>query len=113
MGSPPRVRGKVLVIGFILLMVRITPACAGKSYLDSFNFALCKDHPRVCGEKTPTTGKEDTYVGSPPRVRGKVEAQSLRVLHDGITPACAGKSAAASFSCMDTVDHPRVCGEKI
>ena len=31
MGSPPRVRGKQLLIRLLDLVVRITPACAGKT----------------------------------------------------------------------------------
>ena len=31
---------------------------------------------------------------------------------DGITPACAGKSALHSFRSRQTWDHPRMCGEK-
>ena len=31
---------------------RITPACAGRSFLPEANDLLHKDHPRVCGEKT-------------------------------------------------------------
>ena len=30
-GSPPRVRGKVCAGSWLLLLLRITPACAGKS----------------------------------------------------------------------------------
>ena len=31
----------------------------------------------------------------------------------GITPACAGKSAAQSLDRLCAGDHPRVCGEKL
>ena len=31
-GSPPRVRGKVISCGFLLRCFGITPACAGKSF---------------------------------------------------------------------------------
>ena len=32
-GSPPRVRGKATVVGLLVRLLRITPACAGKSRL--------------------------------------------------------------------------------
>ena len=51
-------------------------------------------------------------MGSPPRVRGKVDDVPGGVLHRGITPACAGKSSTATLAAHSTGDHPRVCGEK-
>ena len=51
LGSPPRVRGKAqerVECGFVL---RITPACAGKSVIDHGDSPPYQDHPRVCGEK--------------------------------------------------------------
>ena len=52
LGSPPRVRGKVLFTSLSRFVQGITPACAGKSRPCK---GLCRDgqdHPRVCGEKT-------------------------------------------------------------
>ncbi len=50
-GSPPRVRGKGYVECPDRDFLRITPACAGKSF--GFNIVAeeTEDHPRVCGEK--------------------------------------------------------------
>ena len=86
-------RGKVFHRGDGLLLVGITPACAGKrQYLTSF-LANHGDHPRVCGEKPAFSMPWGTTIGSPPRVRGKVSAGKI-LLHDGgITPAYAGKSS--------------------
>ena len=33
---------------------RITPAYAGKSAIISLWSSICRDHPRLCGEKTRT-----------------------------------------------------------
>ena len=52
-GSPPRMRGKVLRITRPQLYARITPAYAGKSPPPARMPGLCRDHPRVCGEKAP------------------------------------------------------------
>ena len=51
-GSPPRVRGKEEFACKDGSQVGITPACAGKSFLQCQCVCLCWDHPRVCGEKT-------------------------------------------------------------
>ena len=50
-GSPPRVRGKGLLSKKSLLLVGITPACAGKSGFVVDVHKVAGDHPRVCGEK--------------------------------------------------------------
>ena len=50
-GSPPRVRGTVLQLGFDEYPVGITPACAGNSPLSLQILAHSRDHPRVCGEQ--------------------------------------------------------------
>ena len=55
-GSPPRMRGKVLLRSGPDAWGRITPAYAGKRHVCS---APCKDtgdHPRVCGEKGSSCG---------------------------------------------------------
>ena len=70
-GSPPRMRGKVPAVKFLIYSLRITPAYAGKRYTFNRYFRIFKDHPRVCGEKSPSAGVFDGYAGSPPRMRGK------------------------------------------
>lgn len=52
MGSPPHVRGKVGRTLYLVAGERITPAYAGKSFLQRTAQCRCQDHPRVCGEKT-------------------------------------------------------------
>ena len=90
-GSPPRVRGKVMVRYANHIKAGITPACAGKSQGTVFYFALLGDHPRVCGEKHGAHFFDLRIPGSPPRVRGK-ELRLITKFHIiGITPACAGK----------------------
>ena len=51
LGSPPRMRGKVLLLQFCDFSCRITPAYAGKSFGRNFIKVSPWDHPRVCGEK--------------------------------------------------------------
>ena len=112
LGSPPRVRGKVYSLTLWVPHGRITPACAGKSWLPLPPSAGGGDHPRVCGEKLLHGQRTDFTVGSPPRVRGKVLALIYLLLPLGITPACAGKRAREPEKAERNEDHPRVCGEK-
>ena len=50
-GSPPPMRGKVPILGAMLVIGRITPAYAGKSHPATDTQKIAKDHPRLCGEK--------------------------------------------------------------
>ena len=70
-GSPPRVRGKEIALPEFMNKLGITPACAGKSYLQELPQLEAGDHPRVCGEKAANFRAECGAIGSPPRVRGK------------------------------------------
>ena len=47
----------------------------------------------------------------PPRARGRLGARAPRGPMDRITPACAGKTAAAFHFHEDPTDHPRMRGE--
>ena len=112
LGSPPRMRGKENGAVYYNVDWRITPACAGKRPPAFQHLELDWDHPRVCGEKSIGVQNFRKFQGSPPRVRGKeIEANRDAIAHR-ITPACAGKSAAAVSFCAFCWDHPRVCGEK-
>ena len=111
-GSPPRVRGKAFQIPVFFRSARITPACAGKSGLHHLIDVDRQDHPRVCGEKNLTLNYEDMQKGSPPRVRGKAFVAPHVYMHEGITPACAGKRLSGRPPTAELWDHPRVCGEK-
>ena len=51
-GSPPRMRGKEALELRPAGAVGITPAYAGKSLRRVLTLRFCRDHPRVCGEKT-------------------------------------------------------------
>ena len=106
-------RGKVYWKILNRKAIRITPACAGKSYFEDGYSNIGKDHPRVCGEKFLTLQQSTWQRGSPPRVRGKVWALFPLQASLRITPACAGKRAYLLAKQCVNGDHPRVCGEKI
>ena len=111
-GSPPRVRGKDPDAERGCERGGITPACAGKRSARSAACLAGKDHPRMCGEKLHSLSPQLCVHGSPPRVRGKVDAATLTLKARGITPACAGKRLLPCCFWRLHRDHPRVCGEK-
>ena len=111
-GSPPRMRGKVVHFFGAHLPDGITPAYAGKSSQTAEHPSIMQDHPRVCGEKSSPTSSHRKGQGSPPRMRGKALAPAPTIDIIGITPAYAGKSRILSSFPTRFWDHPRVCGEK-
>ena len=70
----------------------ITPACAGNSDRNLPGKREPWDHPRVCGEQIFRLLPGKALIGSPPRVRGTVDARIHGLVEHGITPACAGNS---------------------
>ena len=57
--------------------------------------------------------RKNCPIGSPPRVRGKVQPLAQTLEERRITPAYAGKSVCAPVCACPMWDHPRVCGEKL
>ena len=113
LGSPPRMRGKVALLGEGQVKLGITPAYAGKSPW-SFHWSVRpEDHPRVCGEKFPNIHVPVCRSGSSPYMRGKDCGVADMVLPVRITPAYAGKSTGYNPGHCRPTDHPRVCGEKM
>ena len=111
-GSPPRMRGKVVAHCVRQNAVRITPAYAGKSKRRALPALSPGGHPRMCGEKVAMVTTAVSTPGSPPHVRGKELRVETCFADNGITPACAGKSNLFVFRRIEPKDHPRVCGEK-
>ena len=71
-GSPPHMRGKVVMPPRFQRSRGITPAHAGKSLPPCAGTASNWDHPRTCGEKSTAGCDKYGQVGSPPHMRGKV-----------------------------------------
>ena len=90
-GSPPRGRGKAITARRQQLVLRITPAWAGKRQHLPGGTGRGEDHPRVGGEKTPVAQARLLSSGSPPRGRGKGGEVQTDKTFRGITPAWAGK----------------------
>ena len=87
-------RGKLLSGTARKQLHGITPAGAGKTLIDKYLLRAYKDHPRRCGENRKGVDKSDTVQGSPPQVRGKLEAECCKKVKYRITPAGAGKTMA-------------------
>ena len=117
MGSPPRMRGKALVLVLAIVNQRITPAYAGKSRLSARRPDAHRDHPRVCGEKSTTRAAGSILPGSPPRMRGKAARAVCDDVAAGITPAYAGKRLKRSRSTVSPVAivplFPSVCNKPV
>ena len=111
MGSPPRVRGKRSNQARLSIPCRITPACAGKTTTPCKAIAPQRDHHRVCGENFVIHYLVTSFLGSPPRVRGKRAIDKRCPEQARITPACAGKTHGLLHLLDLPRDHPRVCGE--
>ena len=92
-GLPPRRRGKVFLTDLVRVVVRITPAQAGKSRRCCLPGSPRRDHPRVGGEKLGLCRCHYGVIGSPPRGRGKGIQRVVLFITLRITPAWAGKSS--------------------
>ena len=94
-GSPPRMRGTVLLSVGLFSIPRITPAYAGNRTAARRSVLRCRDHPRVCGEQLNSHKPECLFSGSPPRMRGTVVFTDGKAAQRRITPAYAGNSLPA------------------
>ena len=112
-GSPPHMRGKDIAKADLLCRDRITPAYAGKSFVDFACFGVLWDHPRICGEKPALKSAADCALGSPPHMRGKVTTLIRSTSCVRITPAYAGKRPKKSRSTVSpaaiVLPFPLVC----
>ena len=110
-GSPPRMRGKLNVRHLFDKFRRITPADAGKTYCPCLSPWAAQDHPRGCGENQYANKPHLWGLGSPPRMRGKLDVIRSKNCFYRITPADAGKTALRLSRSLLIQDHPRGCGE--
>ena len=112
-GSSPRVRGKPRDDAGVHSVVRLIPACAGKTCALRPSRGRARAHPRVCGENRPRQRRQIVVAGSSPRVRGKPLPLDAGGLRFRLIPACAGKTGARPRAPANAGAHPRVCGENV
>ena len=110
-GSPPRMRGKLSEAASEDEQGRITPADAGKTSFLLHLYGYTKDHPRGCGENFCGLSSTEQNIGSPPRMRGKLDKIRCERIAQRITPADAGKTPSRLKAVATLQDHPRGCGE--
>ena len=65
-------RGKPVLFASNARAEGITPACAGKTLWSRSWESCLGDHPRVCGENFKSCFVLGLTLGSPPRMRGKL-----------------------------------------
>ena len=112
-GSPPQVRGKLDIDEATGGRIGITPAGAGKTRRSCGAAAARWDHPRRCGENLFMMVGKTREAGSPPQVRGKLQAIVDALPQIRITPAGAGKTRGLRVPEIRLQDHPRRCGENL
>ena len=111
LGSSPRMRETHSRCRRAANVTGIIPAYAGNTVTGKFVCALCRDHPRICGEHDNTRERTWSYQGSSPHMRGTCNFNKEYLGDDGIIPAYAGNTCSLfSFRCVAR-DHPRICGE--
>ena len=91
----------------------ITPAYAGKTKMQQFKVQQYQDHPRVCGKDASCAVGSSWVLGSPPRMRERLEQADKNKGNLGITPAYAGKTVIILIIPFVLRDHPRVCGKDL
>ena len=70
-GSPPHARGRHAGFQRVRVFFGITPACAGKTAVESQKNAGSSDHPRMRGEDRAIAAAPTGVTGSPPHARGR------------------------------------------
>ena len=68
-------------------------------------------HPRVGGENPLPAWTSEKSPGSSPRGRGKLHAELLAEIDNGLIPAWAGKTRPSTSRRVRFRAHPRVGGE--
>ena len=90
---------------------RIIPEDAGSTLCILSTAALCRDHPRGCGEHINDTHQPLCELGSSPRMRGAPGENFAECVSVGIIPADAGSTIIDGNGADCSGDHPRGCGE--
>ena len=111
LGSPPRARGRFTRDDGCECVCRFTPACAGTVRSSCAGLSRRAVHPRVRGDGLASDIAMAMDCGSPPRARGRWQAQSPAPQPQRFTPACAGTVFPLRQASATTAVHPRVRGD--
>ena len=91
----------------------IIPADAGSTGDGPSFGAGPRDHPRGCGEHSPSPLSTAMVAGSSPRMRGARAGFDRRFSAWRIIPADAGSTDLIICNGPNERDHPRGCGEHL
>ena len=112
-GSSPRTRGTVVVMGFVGVVERFIPAHAGNSSWAAWSTSTAAVHPRARGEQSRYGRSMNVIHGSSPRTRGTDDGVLPSIQIGRFIPAHAGnRFCRARVPCCLPV-HPRARGEQL
>ena len=98
-GSPPHVREGLSEQEHNYCNARITPACAGRTFIKMVTELNEQDHPRMCGKDFGMQFFKNQMLGSPPHVREGPFYIINIIGFNRITPACAGRTLKDPVFC--------------
>ena len=107
-GSSPRARGTHLSAVGERRRCRFIPACAGNTIAARNPAVTPPVHARVRGEHVRRGENGALQLGSSPRARGTLLKNNLTLAQGRFIPACAGNTAARTFTATTEAVHPRV-----
>ena len=110
-GSPPLMRERPPTRPPFTVLLRITPAHAGKTRIQGNACVRHWDHPRSCGKDEKHAYSSINGKGSPPLMRERHPTEKIKKGDDRITPAHAGKTFQCLHCRNQLQDHPRSCGK--
>ena len=110
-GSAPRARGTLLTLYVNVLNQRVSPACAGNTFLCLSKLIDATGQPRVRGEHRRARRLANVAGGSAPRARGTHPAPQNGWTCLRVSPACAGNTERIAAQVVPGAGQPRVRGE--
>ena len=110
-GTSPRTRGKLPLLGGKVQRLRNIPAHAGKTDSTSEASILLTEHPRARGENVRSIPNRVYSCGTSPRTRGKRIGGTDSVPNRRNIPAHAGKTRLKENTMTTFAEHPRARGE--
>ena len=110
-GTPPRMRGRLVIKPLPGIAQWNTPADAGTTLGVGASAPLLSEHPRGCGDDRPARCEHPCLTGTPPRMRGRLAERMRARVSTRNTPADAGTTPAPGSSPPSDPEHPRGCGD--
>ena len=113
METPPLTRGRPLDNGITGDNAGNTPAYAGKTARQRNHGRQRRKHPRLRGEDSSSAPLVGNATETPPLTRGRPKQVARDRLHNGNTPAYAGKTTISFVVILMRRKHPRLRGEDL